>query len=161
MRPMLLVGFAAILVALPTAAAQGAFSSASAQDALLLGAPMPPGGRLARLASLAPLDPIDRGEAVLLEEALANPLALLELPSVSSGLLRSLALQRVGDVVGPRVGEIPADEILAANALLGPGESLPASSLLGVHDRGSIGNEPRAQQAADAAALDGPFGSSP
>lgn len=155
MRPLAFVPLAAVLLASLAAPTQAATIQTfhDLRDALTLGAPAPPHGALAQLAALAALPPLDRGEVLRFQEALNDPLSLLELPSIPPELLDALALQQVGAVVGPRAAEVTLDQLTNANALAAPGQGVLSSDLLGVSDRGSIGNEPAAQQAADLNAL--------
>ncbi|MEA3202080.1 MAG: hypothetical protein QOE90_3508 [Thermoplasmata archaeon] len=165
MRLVLACATVALVVLAPVAAAQGfrpaglrAFGAGEVRDALLLGAPMPRGGGLAQLAAQAAMSPLDRGESRLLHENLADAMVLLSLPRVPTELLQTVALQQVGGVVGPHVGDVPTRDLFAANALLGPEGTITASSLRDTSDSASIGNEPADQSAADMAAMLGTLG---
>lgn len=88
---------------------------------------------------------LDAGERQLLDETLADPLALLELEEVPPKLLGLLTLRQLGPIHGARVADVPTDTALAAIAL--GGGPVAADELRSFHSHASIRNEdPDAQQ---------------
>lgn len=96
----------------------------------------------------------DAGERATLSDALADPLALLELRAVPTSLLGAIVVGQIGPIHGAHVLDIPPDTALSAVALArGDGEPIPASSLRSFEERAAVRNEDAAAQAEDLAAM--------
>lgn len=118
-------------------------------DSLTLDACDRPATLMALLA--APARSLDRGETRLLDETMADPLALLELEDVPTALLGRLTVRQLGPIYGARTADVPQDTALAAIAL--DGAPIHADDLRSYDIFASVRQEPSDAQREDLAAL--------
>lgn len=94
---------------------------------------------------------LDRGERRLFDETLDDALSLLEFEEIPVELIGRMAVQKLGNVEGARVTDVPTDHLLAAVAL-GDGP-IPAEALRSYNIGASVRNAPAGTSGADLGAL--------